>query len=237
MIPVLICPVVSRYDLLERMFNSIDHPVGKTVIVDNGMAGWTPSDFDLHRRLNFDPILPISGLGYGGAINAGIMQTADAPWWMWASNDVVWHPGALEEIAALMDGHKEPRIVTGGFTWAAVNPALINEVGLIDEWSFFPIYYDDNDYQYRCQLAGVDWVEWWDKGTDHGSDGKPGSMTINSDQAIRRKNDASFQENGRRYVEKWGGMPRKEVYKSPWNKGWPVWVTKPDITGRAMRIW
>lgn len=232
MIPVLIAPVISRFDLLERMLESVDHPVKQTIVVDNSCTGWTTNN---HYPIDY--LHPVSGLGYGGAINAGIMQTADAPWWMWASNDVRWHPGALAEIAALMEGYKKPRIVTGGFTWAAVNPALINTVGLIDEWSFFPIYYDDNDYQYRCKLAGIEWIEWWDKGTDHGDAGKPGSMTINSDPLLRKRNDVTFAENGKRYIEKWGGMPRKEVYKSPWNTGYPVWYTKPDITGRAKRIW
>ena len=233
MIPILIAPVINRFDLLERMLRSIDHPVGSVLVVDNSCSGYeVPSDIEVPIQY----LRPVNPIGYGGAINQGIMQNSHLMWWMWSSNDVVWHPGALAELDAAMTGHTPARIVTGGFTWGALNHDLVNKVGLVDEWSFFPIYYDDNDYHYRCTLAGVEWVEWWDKGTDHGESGKA-SMTINSSPALMNKNHSSFTENTNRYLAKWGGMPGKEVFKSPWDSGMPVWVTKPDITGRAQRLW
>jgi hypothetical protein len=38
MIPNLIIPVLNRYDLLERMLQSIDYPIAHLLIIDNGAA-------------------------------------------------------------------------------------------------------------------------------------------------------------------------------------------------------
>jgi hypothetical protein len=126
--------------------------------------------------------------------------------------------------------------MTGGFTWAAINQAAVAKVGLVDDWSFFPIYFDDNDYHYRAHLARVEWSEIVG-GWSHGDAQHTGSMTINSDPKAQKANHSSFEENKRRYIEKWGGMPGFEEYLSPWNTGWPVWVTQPDIAGRRDRTW
>ena len=36
MVPVVIIPVLNRYDLLERCIDSLDFPVDKIIIIDNG---------------------------------------------------------------------------------------------------------------------------------------------------------------------------------------------------------
>ena len=72
MIPVLVIPVLNRWDLGRKLLASIDHPVDRIVIVDNGKIGMRHPGA-LHIR-------PISNLGCGGGINAGIVQTPDAPW-------------------------------------------------------------------------------------------------------------------------------------------------------------
>lgn len=237
-IPVLIAPVINRYDLLLRMLNSVDVNVDALLVVDNGRSGWRFTSIDRDR---FDYVAvtepPATGMGYGGAINYGITQFAEEPWWMWVSNDVEWHPGTLDRVVALMDEATGPRVVTGGFTWGAINAAAVQLVGLIDEWSFFPIYFDDNDYQYRCKLAGVEWVEFWADGTRHGDDEHGASLTILSDKTLREVNHKTFELNKAAYIAKWGGLPREERYTSPWNEGVPIWTVKPDIGARAARRW
>lgn len=242
MIPVLIAPAYNRHDLLERMLASIDHPVGRTLIVDNGKSLILPlgSRFDqtlirLGNVTRFQP--PYTSIGYGGAINLGITQTPEEPWWLWVSNDVEFLPDTLSQVVEQMDQAKGPRVVTGGFTWGAVNQAAISKVGLIDDWNFFPIYFDDNDYQYRCKLAGVDWIEWWNKGSRHGDDEHDASATIRSDPALLKANHGSFLINQERYVEKWGGMPREERFTTPYGRDLPLDFVRPDLLGRARRVW
>lgn len=239
MIPVLGAPVLNRVDLLMRMLCSVDVDVGRVLVINNGM-GMTGLQPLLRHRNSERTIVwrpPYTGMGYGGAINFTIMQNADAPWWLWASNDVEFHPGHLESVARRMDEATGPRIVTGGFTWAAVNAELIDVVGLVDEWSFFPIYFDDNDYHYRCQLAGVEWIEDWATGSTHGDSQHGASLTIRSDVSAEMANHRSFVQNSRAYIDKWGGPPGHETFTSPWNSGMPVWATRPDIAGRRSRQW
>lgn len=235
MIPVLIVPVVSRFDLLEQMVASIDHRIGSLVIVDNSVSGYSlpscPPSVDSVQYLR-----PLIGLGYPGGINAGISQTPDAPWWMWASKDVTWGPGDLANIAALAESARGPRMVTGSDrrlrnVYGAANLACFEAVGLFDEWTFFPIYFDDDDMEYRCRQGGVEWV------TYDGQIAHAGSATINSSIEAARANSLTFQENARRYVAKWGGPPGSERFSRPWDKPVPLSYAPVDIAGRARRMW
>jgi len=44
LIPAMIVPVLTRYDLLDRMIASINYPVKDLIIVDNGSRSesWSP---------------------------------------------------------------------------------------------------------------------------------------------------------------------------------------------------
>ena len=227
MIPVLICPVLARFDLLERMLASIDHPVGRVIVVDNGLTGW--------QREGVEVIRPITGLGYPGGINAGIMQTPDAPWWAWTNDDIEFGPGDLAHVAEVMDMAGGPRHITGTDrrlrnAYGAMNAACVDAVGLFDEWAFYPIYFDDDDYEYRCRLGGVEWL------TYDGTIQHAGSSTI-SDPHMARENSRTFQLNASRYMAKWGGLPGHESYSRPYDRPVPLSYTAPDIAGRAMRMW
>lgn len=240
MIPVLIMPAYNRHDLLLRALRSIDVPVGRGIILDNGRNITNSPEWgeivQETGRLSLQVFTPpFTSIGYGGAINFSILQTADAPWWLWASNDIEFLPGHLATVIDRMENYAPPRIITGGFTWAAVNRELIETIGLIDEHSFFPIYFDDNDYYRRCMVAGVEWIE--DSGSIHGADGHGASLTILSDQAARSGNSRSFTQNSYEYQLKWGGKPGDEQHSSPWNSGMPVWATRPSVNNRRNRQW
>lgn len=230
MIPVVIAPVISRFDLLERMLDSIDVPVERGLIVDNARSGYI-------ARPGWQVLAPpFTGMGYTGAINAGIAQTPDAPWWLWASNDVIFGPGDLTAIADLMAAAEGPRLVTHGFTWGALNRECIEAVGLFDEWSFWPIYFDDTDYLNRCVLGNVDWII-YEGAIQHGADGHDNSLTVKSDVRFEDANNRSWALNRQAYIDKWGGPPGRETFSSPWNSGLPLWAVKPDPLGRIARAW
>jgi GT2 family glycosyltransferase len=232
-IPVLIAPVYNRHDLLERMLRSVTHPVERGLIIDNGMTGYVKPDWIGPEWQVTAPAY--TSYGYPGSINLGIMQTPDAPWWLWVSNDVVFGEGDLDAFAARMDTD-EPRIVTYHFAMGVLNRALVQEVGLFDEWSFWPLYYDDNDYAWRCHLAGFD-VEYYDGAMTEGADGHQTSLTILSDPTIAAANAVTWDINKRAYIAKWGGPPGKEKLKTPWGQRLPLWATRPDPAGRARRLW
>lgn len=229
MIPVLICPVIGDFELVEGMLASIDHPVGRTVIVDNSLTGWTS------RAEGIEYIRPITGLGYPGGINAGISQTPEAPWWLFCNSDIVFGPGDLAAIAERMDGATGPRVVTGTdrrlrFAYGALNAACVSRVGLMDEWAFYPIYFDDDDYERRCHLAGVEWV-----GFD-GSISHAGSRSI-ADPGRAAANGRTFPANAQAYIAKWGGLPGSETFRRPYDMAAPLSFVRPDPAARAARRW
>lgn len=228
MIPVLIVPVLNRWDLAERMLASIDVPA-RVVVVDNGHIGMA-GDFEVMR--------PIANLGFGGSINSVICQTPEAAWWMWAGADLAFAPGDLAHIAQLMDRARVPQLVTGDrsderllrFAYGALNRECIEAVGLLDE-GFFPAYFDDDDYEYRCRTGGVSWI------TYNGAISHSRSATINSDPALAAANARTFPMNHARYVAKWGGPPGSERFSRPWDRPVPLNYAPVDIAGRAARTW
>lgn len=235
MIPVLICPVVSRPDQLETMLASIDEPVGRLVVIDMTPDGIEP----LCARRGAERLRPLVSPGLAGAINLGIGQTPEAPWWMFSSSDLVYGPGDLAEIVALIEMDPDPCFVTGDRAddrllrnaYGAVNVAAIEAVGLLDEWTFYPLYFDDDDWERRCRLGGVEWVEY------NGSILHERSSTIASDASAQADNARTFPVNLARYVDKWGGPPGAERYATPWDTGAPLAFTRPDPAGRAARAW
>jgi hypothetical protein len=234
-IPVLIAPVYNRHDLLDRMLASVTHPVHRGLVIDNGMTGYGLPDFVGSEWAVTSP--PFMSYGYPGSINYGITQTPDAPWWLWTSNDVVFGDGDLDAIVEMMDRATGPRLVSWHFAMGAVNREMVEEVGLFDEWSFWPLYFDDNDYAYRCAMAGYP-VEWYaGENMSEGADGHQTSMTIHSDPSLAAANAVTWQINKRAYKEKWGGPPGKETLRTPWGKRLPLWATKPDPLGRVIRNW
>lgn len=235
MIPAFVATAYNRHDLLERMLRSIDEPVERGLVVDNARTDLVLPEFMGPEWRVFMP--PFASLGYPGSINFLVSQTFDAPWWFWASNDVVFGPGDLAAIVKLMDeAGPAPRLVTNDYSWGAINRAVVDRVGLFDEWSFYPIYFDDMSFGYSCKLGGVEWVRYTGSITQ-GADGFANSLTIQSDPDVKAKNGRSWPINEAAYVAKWGGLPGHETYTSPWNSGLPLWAVKPDPRGRQIRSW
>lgn len=200
MIPVLGVPIISRPDLLERMLASVDVPVGRRVIVDNGNV--VPYYLDAVR-------LP-ANLGIAASWNLVIKLTPDAPWWLLANADVVFAPGDLAHLADEM-ADPAPKVRTmDGFAAFAVNAACIETVGWFDE-NYHPAYVEDCDYEYRCKLLGVPIVE-MTSSIRHDT-----SSTIKADH-YRRQNSRTYPSNVAYHIAKWGGAHRGgERFRTPFD--------------------
>ena len=154
MIPVLGFATLSRFDMAQRLLDSIDYPVEHLVIVDNsGRKEFEPRTSDY--VLNTWVIRVPSGLGANGAWNLIIKSTPHAPYWVIPNDDSWFAPGALETIANNVDKNAfnfvnvEPK-------WSCVIPSegSVMKAGLWDE-VFHPVYYDDDDYEWRMKELGV----------------------------------------------------------------------------------
>ena len=230
MIPALIAPVLNRYDLLDRMLDSVDVHVSRALVIDNGREGFARKGWTVATP-------PFGSLGFPGSLNFGIMQTADAPWWVWAGNDVVFGPGDLAEWTRLMEAAGDtPCIVSFHFAAGAMNRALVEAVGLFDEWSFWPLYFDDTDFAWRCHLSGTD-VTWYTGGMSEGADGFDTSLTIKSDPQLAAANARTWEVNRAAYIAKWGGPPGEQTFQTPWDSGLPLWATRPSMAERVKRMW
>ncbi len=154
MIPVLGFATLSRFDMAQRLIDSIDYPVEHLVIVDNsGTKVFEPKLSNNIRNLWL--IRVPSGLGANGAWNLIIKSTPHAKYWVIPNDDSWFAPGALETIANNVDTDAfnfvqvEPK-------WSCVIPTegSVMQAGLWDE-VFHPVYYDDDDYEWRMRELGV----------------------------------------------------------------------------------
>jgi GT2 family glycosyltransferase len=238
MIPVLIAPVVSRWDQFDRMIESLDEPVWRLVVVDQ--TSGLGSHVGLYAPDYVTEVIrPLIPLGYGGAINAAIGQTPGVPWWLFVSGDVAFGPGDLAAITQLIEAADGPAFVTGDknddrllrCAYGAVNVAAIEAVGLFDEWAFYPAYFEDDDWERRCRLGGVQWIEY------NGQIEHERSSTIRSNPQWAERNRETFAQNLQNYIEKWHGVPGSESFSTPYGLPVPLCFTRPDPAGRALRKW
>lgn len=199
LIPVLGVPVLNRGDLARQLLDSVDVEVGDTLVVLNGEAEATRSALEDHDVTFIDPA---HNLGVPGSINLIIKARPAAPWWLICNADIEFGRGDLERLAEAMDTDGPMLACLFEFGAFALNQATVDLVGWYDE-NFYPIYYDDNDYRYRCKLAGVP-VRNLISRTRH-----VGSATIHSGYA--EANSRTFPRNGAYYAAKWGGLPGHET--------------------------
>lgn len=154
MIPVLGFATLTRFDMAQRLLDSIDYPVENLIIVDNsGKREFNPITNEHVKNLWL--IQVPHGLGANGAWNLIIKSTPHAPYWVIPNDDSWFAPGALEKIANEVD--------TEAFNflditpvWSCVVPGegAVMKAGLWDE-AFHPIYFDDDDYEWRMRELGV----------------------------------------------------------------------------------
>lgn len=152
MIPNLIVPVLNRYDLLQRLLDSIDFPIRDLLIIDNGGGA------DSLRFPSFvvnSHILPLpSNLGVAGSWNLGIKLFPHDHRWFFASNDAYFMPHALEKLC---DARRDEIVLAGVFPFwhvFSIGDEAHRRLGLFDE-SIYPAFMEDVDAQRRAAHHGV----------------------------------------------------------------------------------
>lgn len=192
MIPVMIIPILNRYDLLKKSIESIDFPVGEILILDNGGENDQiyESEFANIRVLS----LP-SNLGMSGSWNLGIKLYPHEKFWVFSSADNIFMPGSLEKMNNTSATDKLV-VSTSGFGFFSVGEDLIRNVGLFDEY-IYPIYFDDNDFADRVERAGFEIIS-----SGIQVDDNEGSQTIKSDSKLMNRNHETFVENEKYYRRK-----------------------------------
>ena len=205
MLPNLIVPVLNRYDLLRRMFQSINYPIRDLLIIDNGGEFYDVlhSEFiDNVRVLN----LP-SNLGVAGSWNLGIKLFPHDDRWFFASNDMAFGHGALERLSEARTDEITLSDMFPFWHTFSVGEEVVRRVGLFDE-ALYPAYFEDNDYQRRAVQKNVH-IRSVSISTQHEN-----SSTIGADRGLREKNAISFQNNSIYYNDK---MAKQDYGQGTWS--------------------
>lgn len=192
MIPNLIVPTLTRYDLLQRMLSSIDYPIGHVLIIDNGNM---IDQLKLPAEIKELTVLTMpANLGVAGSWNLGIKSFPFDPQWLIVSDDVVFPAGALEEYSKLADS-TAIQFFDVSPKWAcfSVGQTVVEKAGLACEL-FHPAYFEDNDWERRIDKAGVS-KEVLPIRVQHDN-----SSTLKS--GFEDKNTATFKANQAVYLER-----------------------------------
>lgn len=155
MIPVLGFATLTRFDMAQRLIDSIDYPVEHLVIVDN--SGKKEFEPRINENIKNVWLLQVPhGLGANGAWNLIIKSTPHAKYWVIPNDDSYFAKGALQKIAEEVDTSKF-NFVNVNPKWSCVIPTegSVMKAGLWDE-AFHPIYFDDDDYEWRMEKLGVE---------------------------------------------------------------------------------
>ena len=218
MIPVLGIPILNGQDRLKDMLDSIDVPVGEIIIVDNG---------DVVTESEHTVIKPKCNLGVGASWNLVIKSRPKAEWWAMSNHDLVYSPGDLQR---LIDSMGEVVMLGAGFSIFGISRNAVKQLGYFDE-NFHPAYFEDNDYDYRCRLSGVE-IKSIPSGSKHAV-----SSTLVDDPQYRRQNLPTFMSNRDYYHKKWGGRPYAETFKTPFDLGGDPNEWTVDIDRLSQQGW
>ena len=203
MVPVIIIPVLNRYDLMERAIRSIDYPVERLIIIDNGdgydsdMLAWTApwqhiQDWYLWR-------MP-TNLGVAPSWNLGIKATPHAQGWLLLNSDAYFQPGQLEHFYADCEDNM---VVRTEQNWSCVwvGQDVVSKIGLFSE-CYVPAYFEDNDYEQRAKASNIPVM------VSDAVVGHDNSSTLKANPAFGEKNQRSFADNNNLHDMRWrSGIP------------------------------
>lgn len=203
MVPVIIIPVLNRYDLMERAIRSIDYPVERLIIIDNGdgydpdMLAWTaPWQYIQNWYLWRMP----TNLGVAPSWNLGIKATPHAEGWLLLNSDAYFEPGQLEKFFA---DCVDDVVVKTERSWSCVwiGQGVVSKIGLFSE-CYVPAYFEDNDYEQRAKAFNLPVI------VSDVSVGHDNSSTLKANPIFGEKNQRSFADNSNLHDMRWrSGIP------------------------------
>ena len=214
-------PVLSRYDLLDRLIASAEDGVVKPhryLIVDNGgrLDVRSPSIARAVARGAVVSVLsPGRNIGVAASWNAILREGHPGYTVVISNDDITLGPKTLEWLYSkdAIDRHDfviaEGGPHANGWCLFMQAPSCAVKVGLYDE-NFFPAYYEDTDYHRRMKLAGVDPFR---LPTDHTHEGWATIKAEGHDGPTYR----GQQKNLEYYAAKWGGPPGGECFSEPFD--------------------
>lgn len=230
-IPCIIVPILNRPELLDKMLASIDHPVERVIVIDNGACIDTSLGGRAVMPFKVNVVRLPHNIGVAASWNAALKASPLSPWWLIVNSDIEFGAGDLARMEAMVEPRANAVYYMLGMTSFAVTPPALRAVGWFDE-NFVLGYDEDLDWQRRARLVGTQEVECGFTGTH------VGSATIMSDPALRAWNGFSHGKNDEYYSRKWGGPKQGgETFTTPFSRGGHVGEWHLDINRLRDQIW
>jgi len=201
MIPTIIIPAISRYDLLERCLSSITS-ADTVIVIDNGDY-LDSSDYDDY--FNSDILDGIgafyvwsmpTNLGVATSWNLGIKSTPFSTGWLLLNSDAHFVDDGFARLAAEVSADNV--VLAGDPPWccAWIGREVVRDVGLFCE-RFHPAYFEDNDYEKRCEIAGASIVR------SSAMVAHDNSSTLAASDDFRMRNADTFAANADYFGRRW----------------------------------
>ena len=221
-IPLLCVPVLNRYDLLDEMLNSINYPIDKILIINNGKEEY----FNKNKNLNVIVLKLPSNIGLASSWNLAIKLYPNEKYWTFASADIKWQQDSLKKIEqnsnsnsfCLSRSIKSDGSLNEGLSAAfSIGENIIKVVGLFDE-NYYPIYCEYIDYNFRIKNKNLESSIKYNIFDVYENDD---AQTIKSDKNFFIKN-LETEKNNKEYFN-------KKIKNNDWgNKGWSLDIRRKN---------
>ncbi len=209
--PTVIIPVLGEHDLLERCVRSLDGHISRLVIIDNGDAleqsrveSWISGVQIYVWRMP-------TALSVAASWNLGIKTSPFDDGWLLLNSDAWFPDGFSDEYAASLSFDRI--VLAGSPPWccAWIGSEVVRRVGLFCE-RFHPAYFEDNDYERRARIVGME-VVYSDENVAHDN-----SSTLARNPHYAMRNGATFILNQAFYEHRWANVDADGLPKpAEWN--------------------
>lgn len=197
-------PTLNRADLLLPSLKMYSNDFKEKIyVIDNGNQG-------IQSFANVEVITNKQNIGVAASWNVlcdKIFETAD---YALILNDDIYLRKTSLEIEMLIN-IRSNNFLRATPDWCAfiISKKIYNKVGRFDE-CFFPAYYEDNSYEYRMKLKGVTMI----------TSPSLNPFIYNKSKTMDKMPELQelAKNNKQLYIKMWGGEPKKETFKKPYNK-------------------
>jgi len=205
-LPLLGIPILNRFDLLERLLESLDHPVETLALVDNSggegdlsvqLKALQQQGHPLIQRIEIAK--PFRNIGVAASWNCILTSFNAASPALLANNDIQFTKGVIGR-ALQMQLSDKPFFIPllpkpQSYSAFLINHLCWNETGLFDE-GFYPAYCEDLAHQQQLDRhPHVNILEPADLQKEMAELNNESSATITSEPRLNQLNQISFQLN------------------------------------------
>jgi len=208
-------PLRVGEDLLRNTIHDLYDQIDAFFVINNTERDLIPyfDGYDKEHKVNF--INPTDPLCFEQSMNVAIKHS----YWLrqqkdfiiWAHNDLMVYPGAIDELLATYEANKDSKwgVMYGMYdTLCLFNPRFFVDENIWGDPAMFPNYFGDNHRYRLMDLRGYARINSEKAATKIAH---IGSQTIKTSPYYGRINAITFPYEAQKYAAVWGGGPGQET--------------------------